>query len=121
MKLNFILFYFCFTDNPVNKVIICSVGNALVDVDTTLIHNIMSPYGKVVRIVIFNKNGVQVMVEFENSVEATNAKENLSGANIFPNCCTLRIDYSRAPRLNVQANNDKTFDFTRPGFGKGAS
>ena len=77
-------------------------------------HRVMAPFGKVVRIVIFSKNGVQVLVEFENEEQATRAKESLSGSNIFPNCCTLRIDYSRAPRLNVFANNDKTYDYTNP-------
>ena len=104
-------FWFC-TDNPVNKIILCSVWNPLYEVDTRLMHQVMAPYGHVVRIVIFNKNGVQVLVEFETEAEATAAKDKLSGTNIFPNCCTLRIDYSRAPRLNVFANNDKTYDFT---------
>ena len=51
--------------------------------------------------------------------------QSLDGQNIYNNCCTLRIEYSRLTTLNVKYNNEKSYDFTRPdlpsGEGPGSS
>ena len=41
------------------------------------------------------------------------AKLSLDGMNIYTNCCTLRIDYSKLNCLNVKYNNSKSRDYTR--------
>ena len=41
------------------------------------------------------------------------AKLSLDGQNIYTNCCTLRIDYSKLSSLNVKYNNEKSRDYTR--------
>lgn len=38
----------------------------------------------------------------------------LDGKNIYPNCCILRIDFSKMLSVNVRYNNDKSRDFTNP-------
>lgn len=64
-----------------------------------VIHQICSPQGKVMRVVIFKKNGVQAMVEFDSIDSARRAKLNLHGCDIYSGCCTLRIEYAKV-RLN---------------------
>lgn len=60
-----------------------------------VIHQICSPQGKVLRVVIFKKNGVQAMVEFDSVDSARRAKLNLHGCDIYSGCCTLRIEYAK--------------------------
>lgn len=40
--------------------------------------------------------------------------QSLNGKNIYNGCCTLRIDFSKLPSLNVKYNNDKSRDYTNP-------
>jgi heterogeneous nuclear ribonucleoprotein L len=59
---------------------------------------ICSAYGQVLRIVIFKKNGVQAMIEFENIECATRAKQSLNGADIYSGCCTLKIEFANVSK-----------------------
>ena len=45
--------------------------------------------------------------------------QQLDGQNIYNSCCTLRIEYSKLPSLNVKYNNDKSRDFTNPSLPTG--
>ena len=38
----------------------------------------------------------------------------LNGQCIYNGCCTLRVDFSKLPGLNVRFNNDKSRDYTNP-------
>lgn len=67
-----------------------------------VLHKICVPHGQVMRIVIFKKNGVQAMVEFDNLEAATRARENLNGADIYSGCCTLKIDFAKVSKLEEQ-------------------
>lgn len=60
-----------------------------------VINQICTPNGKVLRIVIFKKNGVQAMVEFDSVDSAKRAKQALHGCDIYSGCCTLRIEYAK--------------------------
>jgi heterogeneous nuclear ribonucleoprotein L len=60
-----------------------------------VIYTICHPHGTVLRIVIFKKNGVQAMVEFDSIESATRARDNLNGCDIYSACCTLKIDYAK--------------------------
>lgn len=60
-----------------------------------VIYTICHPHGTVLRIVIFKKNGVQAMVEFDSVDSATRARDNLNGCDIYSACCTLKIDYAK--------------------------
>ena len=62
-------------------------------------HTICSPHGNVFRIVIFKKNGVQAMVEFDSIDSARRAKQALQGADIYSGCCTLKIEYAKVWRF----------------------
>lgn len=47
------------------------------------------------RIVIFKKNGIQAMVEFDSIESAKRAKHALNGCDIYSGCCTLRVEYAK--------------------------
>lgn len=64
-----------------------------------VIHQICSPNGKVIRIVIFKKNGIQAMVEFDTLDSAKRAKHALNGCDIYSGCCTLRVEYAKVRNL----------------------
>ena len=39
-------------------------------------------------------------------------RTNLHGANIFPDCCTIKVEFAKQEVLNVKTNDDRTRDFT---------
>lgn len=95
-------------------VLLLTIINPLYAIDVSVLHSILHPYGNILRIVVFHKNGTQALVEFDNPSSAARARESLDGKDIYDRCCTLRIAFSRVERLNVRYNNDKTRDFTNP-------
>jgi len=104
-------------DQP-NHVILMTIINPAYPITVDVIHTITQPYGNVLRIVIFKKNGVQCMVEFESVDMATMAKEALQGADIYSGCCTLRVEYAKPTKLNVYRNDSESWDFTNSGMEK---
>ncbi|XP_018546243.1 heterogeneous nuclear ribonucleoprotein L-like [Lates calcarifer] len=84
-------------DNPNsgNKVLLLSIQNPLYPITTDVLYTVCNPIGSVLRIVIFKRNGIQAMVEFESVQCAQKAKAALNGADIYAGCCTLKIEYAR--------------------------
>ncbi|KAL4837912.1 hypothetical protein H8958_015309 [Nasalis larvatus] len=81
-------------------------------ITTDVLYTICNPCGPVQRIVIFRKKGVQAMVEFACVQSARWAKASLHGAEIYSDCCTLKIEYAKPTRLNVFKNDQDTWDYT---------
>jgi heterogeneous nuclear ribonucleoprotein L len=104
-----------------NHILLFTVFNPNYPITCEVLHTICSPVGKVLRIVIFRKNGVQAMVEFETLESAKAAKENLFGCDIYSGCCTLKIEYAKPAKLNVYKNDSDSFDYTNPNPGKTAN
>jgi len=102
-----------------NHILLFTVLNPTYPVTCDVLNTICSATGKVLRIVIFKKNGVQAMVEFESVDTAKTAKENLHGCDIYSGCCTLKIEYAKPTKLNVYKNDSDSYDFTNPNLGKG--
>jgi len=100
----------------VSNVLLSTILNPAFPITVDVMHTIMSPYGTVCRIVIFNKNGVQALVEFDNTLSAATAKASLEGKDIYAGSCTLKIEFSKSSKLNVHTNNEKTWDYTNPGL-----
>ncbi|XP_071041710.1 heterogeneous nuclear ribonucleoprotein L isoform X2 [Parasteatoda tepidariorum] len=92
--------------------------NPAYPITTDVIHTICSPSGKVLRIVIFKKNGVQAMVEFDSLEAAERAKQSLNGCDIYSGCCTLKIEFAKPTRLNVYKNDNESWDYTNNALGK---
>lgn len=101
-------------DSEATNILLMTVLNPLYPITTDAIYSICSPFGMVQRIVIFIKAATQVLVEFDSVSSAARAKASLNGADIYAGCCTLRIEYSKAQRLNVRRNDDMTWDYTAP-------
>lgn len=96
------------------------VENLVYPVTIEVLHQIFSKFGKVLKMIIFNKNNTfQALIQFCDSVSANASKLSLDGQNIYNGCCTLRIDYSKLSTLNVKYNNDKSRDFTNPSLPSG--
>ncbi|KAH3766323.1 heterogeneous nuclear ribonucleoprotein L [Pelomyxa schiedti] len=102
-----------------NRVLLLSIINPLYSITIDVLYAIMSPYGAVQRIVIFSKNGVQALVEFDSAQSASIAKTALEGKDIYTGACTLKIEFSRTEKLNVTANTETTRDFTNPAIPTG--
>jgi hnRNP-L/PTB/hephaestus splicing factor len=91
-----------------------TIWNPLFPIDVDILHKILSPYGTISRIVIFRKSNLHALCEFENPEACAAAQRALDGKDIYDNCCTLKVDFSRNNRLNVRVNNDLSRDFTNP-------
>ncbi|KAH9400797.1 hypothetical protein TYRP_002374, partial [Tyrophagus putrescentiae] len=101
-------------DDRMNHILLLTVINPAYPITCDVIHQICSPSGKVLRIVIFKKNGIQAMVEFDSTDSAKRAKHALNGCDIYSGCCTLRVEYAKPVRLNVYKNDHESFDYTNP-------
>uniref|UniRef100_W5NFM4 Heteroous nuclear ribonucleoprotein L like n=1 Tax=Lepisosteus oculatus TaxID=7918 RepID=W5NFM4_LEPOC len=104
------------SDNPNsgNKVLLLSIQNPLYPITTDVLYTVCNPIGNVLRIVIFKRNGIQAMVEYQSVQSAQKAKAALNGADIYAGCCTLKIEYARPTRLNVIRNDNDSWDYTKP-------
>ncbi|KAM5164078.1 heterogeneous nuclear ribonucleoprotein L-like [Mantella aurantiaca] len=97
-----------------NKVLLLSIQNPLYPITVDVLYSVCNPVGKVDRIVIFKRNGIQAMVEFDSVHSAQRAKSALNGADIYAGCCTLKIEYARPTRLNVIRNDNDSWDYSKP-------
>ncbi|XP_066515295.1 heterogeneous nuclear ribonucleoprotein L [Hoplias malabaricus] len=105
------------SDAPsVNNILLFTIMNPIYPITTDVLYTICNNCGPVQRIVIFRKNGVQAMVEFDSVQSAQRAKASLNGADIYSGCCTLKIEYAKPTRLNVFKNDQDTWDYTNPGL-----
>ncbi|KAH3731322.1 heterogeneous nuclear ribonucleoprotein L2 [Pelomyxa schiedti] len=102
-----------------NRILLFTILNPVYNITVDVLYTITSPYGGVQRIVVFNKNGVQALVEFDTPHNAQAAKQALEGKDIYAGSCTLKIEFSRAEKLNVQTNTDKTRDYVNPNIPTG--
>jgi len=102
-------------DERPNNVLLATLFNVIYSITVDVLHQVFSRYGDVNKIVVFSKNNnTQALIQFADVQAATAAKVALDGQNIYPNCCKLRIVYSKMKDLNVKFNNDRTRDFTNP-------
>uniref|UniRef100_A0A0K8SVP0 RRM domain-containing protein n=1 Tax=Lygus hesperus TaxID=30085 RepID=A0A0K8SVP0_LYGHE len=97
-----------------NNVLLFTIFNPVYPITVDVLHTICTPNGQVLRIVIFKKNGVQAMVEFDSIETAKRVKEALNGADIYSGCCTLKIEFAKPTKLNVYKNDMDSWDYTNP-------
>ncbi|XP_041099195.1 heterogeneous nuclear ribonucleoprotein L-like, partial [Polyodon spathula] len=101
-----------------NNVLLFTVLNPLYPVTTDMLYLICCPYGEVLRIVIFRRNGLQALVEFDCVETAQAVRAVLQGAELFSGCCSLRIEFAKPSKLTVLKNDSETRDYTIPPFYK---
>lgn len=93
-------------------ILFMTVDNAQFPITTEVIYQICSPHGQILRIVIIRRAMPQCLVEFQNVDSAARAAAALHGADIYSGCCTLSVEFSATPTLNVRRNDDTTMDYT---------
>ena len=52
------------------------------------------------------------MAEFESVEDAKLVVEALHGSNIYPECCSMKVEFCKKERLTVKRNDDISWDFT---------
>uniref|UniRef100_A0A914VKZ1 RRM domain-containing protein n=1 Tax=Plectus sambesii TaxID=2011161 RepID=A0A914VKZ1_9BILA len=108
------------TQQQPNSVLRVIIENMIYPVTLDVLHSIFARFGKVLRIITFNKNNTfQALIQLSEAGAAQLAKQALDGQNVYNGCCTLRIDYSKLATLNVKYNNDKSRDYTNPNLPSG--
>ncbi|XP_043239664.1 polypyrimidine tract-binding protein 2-like isoform X5 [Amphibalanus amphitrite] len=108
------------TQGGPNTVLRIIIEHMVYPVTLDVLQQIFSRVGKVLKIVTFTKNNsFQALIQYPDVVTAQAAKLQLDGQNIYNSCCTLRIEYSKLPSLNVKYNNDKSRDYTNPSLPTG--
>ncbi|CAD6195603.1 unnamed protein product [Caenorhabditis auriculariae] len=108
------------TQQQPNSVLRVIIENMIYPVALDVLHALFTRFGKVLRIITFNKNNTfQALVQMSEANAAQVAKQNLENQNVYNGCCTLRIDYSKLSTLNVKYNNDKSRDYTNPNLPSG--
>ncbi|KAH7720861.1 polypyrimidine tract-binding protein 1 [Aphelenchoides avenae] len=108
------------TQQQPNAVLRVIIDNMIYPVTLDVLYAIFTRYGKVLRIITFNKNNTfQALVQLSEANAAQTARHSLDGQNVYNGCCTLRIDYSKLSTLNVKYNNDKSRDYTNPNLPSG--
>ena len=95
-----------------NNILIMTVVNQKYVITIEAIHKICVRFGNVQRIVMIRRKATQAMVEFDDLETATAAMEGLHNQDIYSGCCTLKIEYCKATRLNVKKNDCNSWDFT---------
>ena len=90
------------------------VENLVYPITIDILYKIFTKFGKIEKIITFLRHQqFQALIQMEHKIDSQAAKLCLDGQNIYKECCTLRVDYSRLPYLNVKYNNDKSRDYTR--------
>lgn len=81
-----------------NRILLVTIQNPTYPITTDLVHSVFSGYGAVEKVVVFVKPiGLQTLVQFAALDDAVYAKSALAGLSIFPDCCSLQINFSNLP------------------------
>jgi len=98
---------------PPNHILLLTVLNAKYPINVEVIYKVCTIVGKIKRIVCFERNTVvQAMVEFDTLENASKARTSLHGCDIYNNCCTMKVEYSKMENLRVRENGPMSWDFT---------
>eukprot|EP00697_Spironema_sp_BW2_P016336 gnl/Spiro4/7522_TR3936_c0_g1_i1.p1 gnl/Spiro4/7522_TR3936_c0_g1~~gnl/Spiro4/7522_TR3936_c0_g1_i1.p1 ORF type:complete len:518 (+),score=121.47 gnl/Spiro4/7522_TR3936_c0_g1_i1:87-1556(+) len=106
-----------------HSVLLATVLNVVFPITIETMVTIFGRFGTVCKVILFSsKNGsTQCLLQYADVLSATVAKQQLDGQNIYQNCCTLRIQFSNLPELNVKYNNDHQRDLLNPYLPTGPS
>lgn len=98
-------------DQSPTKILLLTVLNVIHPVNVETIRKICQQQNiEVQRIVIFHKNGLQAFVEFRSVDDASRILQSLNGCDIYPGCCTLKVEFSKSKPLNVRKNNEESYN-----------
>lgn len=98
---------------PPNHILLITVLNPKMSINVEVIYKVCTIVGKVKKIICFERMNVsQAMVEFDTLEAASKARISLHGCDIYNNCCTMKVEYSKMDKLTVRENNGMSWDFT---------
>jgi len=98
---------------PPNHILLITVLNAKFPINVEVMYKVCTIVGTIKRIVCFERNTVvQAMVEFETLESASKARTSLHGCDIYNNCCTMKVEFSKMESLKVRENGPMSWDFT---------
>jgi len=81
------------------------------------IHQVCKPYGDVLKVVTFVKDGsFKALVQMGSLEQAINVKLFLEGKDMFQGCCHLQIGFSKLHDLSVRENGPRSRDYSVPEF-----
>jgi len=107
---------------PPNHIILITVKDAKYPINVEVIYKVAGIIGAVNRIVCFERGPIiQCMVEFDTLENASKARTSLHGCDIYNNCCTMKVEYSKMETLKVRENGPMSWDFTNGDFRERAS
>nr|CAB3477644.1 unnamed protein product [Digitaria exilis] len=99
---------------PESNILLASIENMQYVVTIDVLHEVFSAFGFVQKIAIFEKNGLQALIQYPDIQTAVAAKEALEGHSIYEGgYCRLHLAFSRHTELNVKVNNDRGRDYTK--------
>lgn len=94
-----------------SNVLLLTIVNVIYPITVNILKKICEQQNvEVLRIAIFHKNGLQAFIEFKTVEDASHILNAINGCDIYPGCCTLKIDYSKTTKLNVRANTEESFN-----------
>jgi heterogeneous nuclear ribonucleoprotein L len=83
-------------DELYSSLIIITVSNVIYPITVNVIQTICSPFGQIKKIDILKKtNQPSFLVKFESIETAVKARSALDGADIYEDCCTLKVKFSK--------------------------
>ncbi|KAB5568472.1 hypothetical protein DKX38_002265 [Salix brachista] len=101
-------------DEP-NRILLVTIHQMLYPITVEVLHQVFSPHGFVEKIVTFQKSaGFQALIQYQSHQCAVQARTSLQGRNIYDGSCQLDIQFSNLDELQVNYNNDRSWDFTNP-------
>jgi len=98
-----------------SRVLWVMISNQKFPVTLDTVYQVFSRIGKVNKICMFRREtSLNVMLEMATLDDAQRCKTQLNGRDIYDNCCTLTVDYSKHEVLSLKANDPNSRDFTLP-------
>ncbi|XP_057525697.1 polypyrimidine tract-binding protein homolog 2 isoform X2 [Amaranthus tricolor] len=99
-----------------SNVLLASIENMQYAVTLDALHTVLSAFGVVQKIAMFEKNeGLQALIQYPDVQTAAIVKESLEGHCIYDGgFCKLHLAYSRHTDLCIKVNNDRSRDYTVP-------
>lgn len=97
------------------RCLLLSISDAVYPITCDIVNAIVSPYGQLNKVVLFEKHGtVQGLLEMATPAQAAELMSTLQGREIYDGCCGISLTYARHQSLEVKENSDRTRDYTNP-------
>ncbi|GJZ72549.1 polypyrimidine tract-binding protein homolog 3 [Tanacetum coccineum] len=93
-------------DEP-NRILLVTIHQMLYPITMEVLHQVFSPHGYVVKVIIFQKSArVQALIQFQSRRNAIATRNSLQGCNIYEGCCQLDIQFSNLEELQPNQNEN---------------